>query len=385
MLGEQYYENKKYADYFNANFIMFRADNSKDDGKAIFTKYSIRATPTVMFLANDGAEVDWIVGFGGAVEKYHEQVDNAVKGKETFKSYSDQYKKDPKNIPVIFNLAKKYDSRYNQDKAAALYAELIALDPNGKLGTTEYGKEKVSYTQFAEFQVAGQTLRGAKINAEPMKAFLKKYGSTEMAKSGYQRLSSYYMSTPRNATPEDSAKHSVEAKKFFEDYLAKYPDDPMVLSAVVRRIIRSKENLDKGIELAQKAVDLPKNGSNSQYVSMLAELYMLKADQAKAEEVYGKDFISRETSMYQYALSTYANFWANQGKNLEGALDAAKKVVTMNPSASAYMTLANIYVKNKQLDEAKKAGEKAIELAPEAQKAMFKTRLETIMKVTEIK
>jgi hypothetical protein len=144
--------SQKFQDYFGTNFVMLRANRTQKVGEEIFKKFNIMGTPTVMILASDGSEVDWHVGYGPPPEKFHERVDKSYRGIETFRFYADQYAKDPKNLDVVFRLAKKHGDRYDQDKATALYNEVLAIDPDGKKGTTDYDKTKVSYTQYAEFQ-----------------------------------------------------------------------------------------------------------------------------------------------------------------------------------------------------------------------------------------
>jgi len=444
LLGQQYFENKNYQDYFGTNFVLFRADRAESKGEEVFNRFNIRATPTVLLLGSDGSEIDWHVGYGPPAEKYHERIDKSVKGIETFKFYADQYKKNPKDVSVVFNLAMKYDLRYVQDKALDLYKQVLALDPEGKAGTTEYGKSKVPYSQYAEFEMGVIAMSGAKSNPEPLKAFIKKYPESEMVKPAYQRMSSYYSFR----APKE------EAKPFFEEYVGKYPDDPYVLSSYVSRIIRDKENLDKGIELAEKINELTKYGRNPRFVKNLAELYAQKGDKPKADEVYGKTFMEGEVTSLSYNLMDYANFWvaqkentesaltmaekaltlnpdnaylirqaatifckldklakaleiygpqaiekdmnnasrlnsyadfwANQEKNLESALVVSKKAVDLSPKTYYYWgTLATVFAKLKQYDDAIRAGEKALELAPENQKEFVRTRLDAVKKEKE--
>lgn len=423
---------------------MVRADRAQEQGEEIFKKFNIMATPTVMILDPDGSELDWHVGYGPPPEKFQERIDKSYNGIETYKFYANQYAKDPKNVGVVFNLAKKYDNRYNQEKALGLYNEVIALDPDGKKGTTEYGKEKVPYTQYAEFQIGSLSLYGSKRSAEPMKAFIKKYTEGEQVKSAYQRLGQFYS---RSGSKE-------EARKFYEESVAKYPNDPYILGSYVGKIITSKENLDRGIELAVKINEIMKYNPNPRYVKNLAELYALKGDKSKADSVYGKEFMEGEVSSLCYNLMdyadfwaaqnsntesalrmaemslklnpdnayllrraasvccklnkvdkalelfgpkyvdkyiadanrlySYADFWANQEKNLESALAAAKKAVDLVPTTAYYWsTLASVLQKMKNYDEAIKIGEKAVELADENQKAYYRSRLDTIKKAKE--
>jgi tetratricopeptide (TPR) repeat protein len=441
LLGQQYWENKTYHEYFNSHFVMFRADRTQKSGAETFTKFNIMATPTVLLLDPDGSEVDWHVGYDPPAEKFHEQLDKSFRGIDTYKYYAGLYANNPKDVKTVFNLAKKYDSRYNQEKAIAFYKEAIALDPEGKLGTTEYGKSKVPNTQYAEFQIGSMSLFGMKVDVSPMKAFLAKYHDGQLVKAGYQRLASYYS---RGGTKE-------EAAKFLDEAVAKYPDDPSVNGAYVRKVISTKENVDKGIERSEHINDLAMNNPDPSNVKDLAELYTLKGQLAKADSVYGKEFIDGKVSMFvrnilQYAtfwstrnmntesalamadlvvklkpdenyylrqsaqifcalkrpekamevygpkyadkyaadankLMTYANFWAQQEKNLDGALVAAKKSTELSASnAQCWNATALVYQKMKKLDEAIKMLEKAVEVASDNQKSFYKNKLEVLKK-----
>lgn len=425
---------------------MFRADQSQKMGEEIFSKFNIRGTPTVMILDPDGSEVDWHLGYSPPAKEFHKKIDKSCKGIDTYKYYAGMYAKNPGDVSAVFGLAKKYDSRLNQEKAIALYKEAIALDPEGKKGMTDFGKTKVPNTQYAEYQIGSSSLMGMKVDPEPMKAFIKKYGEGEMVKSAYQRMAFYYT---RSGSKE-------EAEKFFEEAVSKYPNDVSVVSSYVRKIISAKGNLDRGLELSQKLLESMKGGPRPTYVKDLADLYVANGDTAKADSVYGKAFADGEVSMLanalaQYAtfwsvknknvasalemaemvarlkpdedyylrqaasvftsqkkndraldlygtryvekwmgdagrLASYASFWSEQGTNLESALGAAKELVDLSPGQSrSWGTLAIVHQKMKNKDEALKAGEKAVELAPENQKTYYKNRLETLKKAFEAK
>jgi tetratricopeptide (TPR) repeat protein len=80
-------------------------------------------------------------------------------------------------------------------------------------------------------------------------------------------------------------------------------------------------------------------------------------------------------------LGSYARFWAGQGKNLDSALEAAKKCVELSSeSPSNWDALSQVYLKQGNFDGALKAAQKAVDLAEEAQKAFFKNRLAAVEK-----
>ncbi len=396
-----------------------------------------------MILDNDGSEYDWHVGYGPPPEKFLESIEKSVEGVDTFKAISQAYAEDPKNVETVFKLARKYDRRYEEEKAKELYNEVLALDPDGKKGMTDYQDEKVTFTEYAEYSIGAMAVFARQMDPEPLKTFITKYSESPLLKSAYQRLSFYY---GRQAPKE-------EAQVFFEKYTSKYPDDPYVLSSYIQRIIRDKDNVDKGIELAEKINDIVKYNPDPRYKNYLAQLYMLKDDKEKADEVYGKRVIEGQVSgltydLMQYAsfwigqkentesaeemmelalkinpdrwynfqtaaqnyiklgkeekalkifgpefaakyqdssmeLNQYAWFWASQGKNLESALEAAKRSIELREAYYNWDTLSAVYKKMEKWDDALAAAEKAVELADDQIKARYEMKVQQIKKTIE--
>ena len=428
----------------NSNFVLFRAARGDKIGDEVYKRFNIRATPTTLMLDKDGSEYDWHVGYGPPPEKFLETIEKSVKGIDTFKTISEAFAKDPKNVETVFKLARKYDRKYDQEKAKELYKKVLALDPDGKKGTTDYQEEKVTFTEYAEFSIGAMSAFARNMDPGPLQAFIKKYPESPLMKSAFQRLSSYY---GRQAPKE-------EALEFFDEYTSKYPDDPYVLNSYIARIIRDKDNIDKGIELSEKInKDIMKYNPDSYFVKDLAELYMLKGEKEKADKTFGKRFVERQVSdltytLMQYAsfwvkhktntenaeammelamkidpdrwynfrtaaqnfiklekhekaqeifgpdfvaknqdnasvLNSYAMFWAAQGKNLESALEAAKKSIELEEAYYNWDTLSTVYQKMEKHTDALKAAEKAYELADDQIKARYKAKLEQIKKVLE--
>jgi tetratricopeptide (TPR) repeat protein len=439
LLVQQFYENKKFHNFLHSNFILYQATRGVGEGDAVYERFSIRATPTVMILGSDASEIDWHVGYGPPPEKFLERVKKTVKGIDTYKLLSEKYAKEPKNVEWIFKLAQKYDDRYNEEKAKELFNEVLALDPDGKKGTTEYRDEQVTYTEYAEFSLGTLALYSRPGSPESFKAFIRKYPESKMLKDAYLYLGSYYS---RSGSKE-------AATEFFEEYTSKYPDDARVLNTYAQRIIRDKDNIDRGIELAEKIKELMRYNPSPSYMRNLAELYSLKGEQDKANDVYGKDFMEGRISRIVYDLRDYVNFWVGQksntesveammelavkmapdnlylvravadtyikldkpekalevfgpeyikdytdssdtlysyarfwgslGKNLESALEAAKKSVELTEAPYKWDTLSLVYLKLKKYDDAMKAAEKAVETGG-AQAARYERRIEEIKK-----
>jgi tetratricopeptide (TPR) repeat protein len=358
------------------------------------------------------------VGFGPPADDFQKQVDKVVQGIDTFKSLSGLYAKDPKNLDVVFKLAEKWGDRYNTEKSTELYKQVVALDPEGKKGMSEYGRDKVkvSYTQLAEFNLAQNAVSARPPDVNPLLAFVKKYPDGPVSKDAYGRVSGYYS---RQGSKEN-------ATKFFEEYTARFPQEAQAYSGWVSRILFEKDPVDKGLALAQKAIDLSQGRMVMTGYQNLARLYLLKGDKAKAVEaadrmmkvtmppppakpgaepatpvdpaaiaapmaaqiyvdasqvekalaIYGPEYL-KKNSGNTTTLARYVQFWSTQGQNLDSALAAAKKITELSPdSYTGYSALGTVYLKMKNYAEALKSAEKALALAP-AQPPMIKQQIQT--------
>jgi len=341
LLVQQYYENPKFSKFLEDNFVLYRAPRGDKVGEEIFKKFKVEGTPFLLFLDRDGNEVDWIYRYSPPPEKFHEGVLKVLQGVDTFKSLSEQYAKEPKNVPVITKLARKYGDRFDEEKALALFKEVIAVDPQGKMGMTEYGKDQVSCTEFAEFSVSQAALyaRGVKRNPEPLKVFVQKYPESKLLKTAYMNLASFYYLSP--------AKD--EAFKFLEDLVAKYPENPWFRYYYVLRAIREKENIDRGLEMAEQiqSFDYARTAYNR------AQLYSLKGDQSMIDAVYGKEFIENQVANWGYALMDYARFWMEKKMNMDSAEKMMETAVKLNPDNAYFrQTGAEICLENGKPEKA---------------------------------
>jgi tetratricopeptide (TPR) repeat protein len=303
---------------------MFRAVLQEPAGRAVFDKFKINATPTMMLLDGAGAEVDWAVGYRPPAGNVQKALDRMLSGADTFQSLSAIYAKDPKDAATVFKLARKYGDRYDEAKADAMYRQVMALDPEGKAGTFTHDSYKVTvpYTEFAEFAIARTAVNARpKLDLAPMKAFLAKHPQSSLTKQAYDVLEGHY----------GSRGSKEEAAAFFAEYAARFPADPMVLYGWLARIVRDKGPIDKAIELAAKIEEMTDFNPSPSVNQLLAQAYALKGDKAKAEEVYGPEFMKERVSGLAYNLVAYANYWIEQNANLESAAEMIETALKLQP------------------------------------------------------
>jgi tetratricopeptide (TPR) repeat protein len=298
-----------------------------------------------MTIAGDGTEVDWTVGYDPPAETFQATLQKMVDGVDTFKGLSAAYAKNPKDTATVFKLARKYGDRYDAKNAVAKYKEVLALDPQGKAGTYTQDDSKITapYTEFAAFEVATQTEPGAKPDVAAVKAFVAKYPKSPLIKSAYENMGYYY---GYQGTKE-------EAAAFFPEYIAKYPNDPSVLYTWLARINRDKGPVEKGVELAAKIEELTKINPNPSYNQALAQTYLLKGDKAKADKLYGKDFMEGKVSSLGYDLIAYATFWSQNGGDMDSAIKMGETALKLEPDSAYFLgQVAGLYAKAGQLPKA---------------------------------
>jgi tetratricopeptide (TPR) repeat protein len=283
-------------------------------------------TPTIILAKADGEAFDWIRGYDPPPDNFLALLQRSLAGQDTFRSLSESYAKNPNDVETVFKLAKKYNDRNIVDKAIEKYKEVLVLDPEGKVGSYTIRRLSVSvpYVQYAEYALANLAMnRGmpGKPDFDPLKAFIKKYPEGRLAKMAYGSMANYYIySTPKE-----------EATPFFAGYTAKYPQDPSAWFAWLSRIVRDKENLDKGIEIAAKIRDLTDENPFPPYAQKIAEFYIIKGEKAKAKDAFGKAYMEGQASSLAYSLVGYANYWFQQDENKDSALEMAELAFRIYP------------------------------------------------------
>jgi tetratricopeptide (TPR) repeat protein len=299
----------------------------------LFRKYGVPGTPLLLFLDGNGKEVDWIRGYSLPPDKFHEKILKVLRGEDTFKTLTASYAANPKDVQVLTKLAAKYYDRGEYEKPVGLYKEVVAADPDGKMGMTDYGKFRVSCTELAEFLLGRAACYGqgfAKREGGSLERFLEKYPATKLKKEAYTSLSSFYSSWAKKEDKE----------KFFDKAFALYPDDPWLRYSYAIDAVYNKENLDRAIEVAEEM----KSFSSSTAANTRAQLYAVKGDLTQAEAVYGREFGDSLVTGLVSALQSYASFWIRQKTNLDSAEKMLKTGIQLDPvGAGCRQTLADFY------------------------------------------
>jgi hypothetical protein len=394
-----------------------------------------------MTIAGDGAEVDWTVGYGPPPEKFHERMMKMVAGDGTFRAMSEALAENPKDTAAAFLLARKWAYRVDTEKKNEYYRMVVALDPAGTSGTytDEYDKTSATYTEYAGFALAGTALGGANRSPASMKAFMAKYPKSELMKQAYAQLSSYYGSAPSKEEAmafyaEYAAKYPDEpevlaawlgritrdkgdfakgveladkikilnranpavriSKALAEFYLAKgdaeeadrvYGKDFMKNRAAMLAFdlvdyanywAGKGSNLDAAVTAVETAMKL--NPESPYFVQQAAGVYIKAGKEARALEMFGPAFAKAHWADTS-ALEGYVVFWGTQGKNLDDALAAGRRLVEIKPIGYyGWYAMSVVLLARKDYDGALEAAEKTVELADDVFKDYYRKNIDKI-------
>ncbi len=314
----------------------------------MFERFRIRGTPTDLLVDKTGKEIDWRVGYGPPPDRVLEWIKNTLAGVDTYVDLTARFAKNPNDVAVVFKLAAKTANRLTPEMGAQskqFYEKILTMNLQGQAASyyDEDYEATIPYVEAAQFALAQTTVFGREPDPAAMVKFVKDHPESPMTKTGYRYLTYYY---GQAATQE-------AADKFFDEYNAKFPGDRDALAAYVERIIKDKGPVDKGLEMAEKLKKMAGYPPNPAFEQYLADLYILKGDPAKADGEYGKDFLDTYASNSFYSLIGFADFWADQGRNLESAEAAADLALKFKPDDwFAYAETANIYAKVGKDDKA---------------------------------
>lgn len=394
-----------------------------------------------MTIGGDGAEVDWTVGYGPPPEKFHERMMKMVAGNGTYRALTEALARNPKDAAAAFLLARKWADRFNTEKQDEYYRMVVALDPAGTSGTytNEYDKTSAAYAEYAEFALAGTALGGVSRSPAAMKAFMAKYPKSQMFKQAYARLSSYYGSAPskEEATaffaeytakyPDDPevlaawlgritrdkgdfakgaeladrikflnrANPAVRISKALADFYLAKGDAEEADRAYGKDFIKNRatmlaydmvdyanywagkgSNLDAAVAAVETAMKL--NPESTYFVQQAAGVYIKAGREAKALEMFGPAF-AKAHGADAAALESYVVFWGTQGKNLDDALAAGRRLVEIKPNGYyGWYALSVVLLARKDYDGALKAAEKTVELADDVLKDYYRKNIDKI-------
>lgn len=225
------------GEFINQNFVSIKLNGKKGEGPELKKKLEVQGYPTIVFLDTEGNEIDRVFGWDGDTDNFKTTLENFLAGKGTLKSMLAAIEQKPDDLELNFQLAEKYRSRWQADKAAPYFKKVLQLDPQNSKG----------YAEKATCCIALDRLWSEK---EPLalQDFLKSAKDKSLLKEGYSALVRFY----------NKQKDSLNTLQAYDSYLSAFSEDTSVLNGYAWYIYeeRLEEKYPQGIAMAKKALQI---------------------------------------------------------------------------------------------------------------------------------
>jgi thiol-disulfide isomerase/thioredoxin len=217
------------------NIIPMKLDAEKE-GLENAKKYKITAYPTIIFIDKNGDEVGRKVGFGYKEEILKSIKDNS-KNVVSVKELKEIYQKEPENLEVAYDLAKKLIET-EKEEAEKIFKKIYELDKDNQKG---YGSKALIQRALLGFQDLSMQLYS-----------IRNLWLSSQAKN-HPPLEILWDEKPLNF---DDVKSSIEF--LYKGIIAKKKDE-------ITKALKSVENKIKNIDLNIKDCDFDFNTLNGLY------------------------------------------------------------------------------------------------------------------------
>jgi tetratricopeptide (TPR) repeat protein len=369
LLVQQFFEVEQYAQYINEKFIPFYVDTEDPWGAGLENFYEIGGGPSIAIIQSDGSLYDILTSYSdGEAEFYLERVNISLKGENAYATLKARHERNPDDLRIKFQLAQKHADMWQGRKAVQLAVEILEKSDEAKTidVTLEEGAPPINLYEYARYG-AGLGEMWQTQSTEPLEKFRMDFPESILMDRVYNDLARAYLDLPA----------SDEGDLFFEDLVARYPDNFEMLRRALRYRIVTKSKLDKAENLALTMVEMHPESDDIRRDA--AEILILKNKEKEALEIYGNDFI--QTLMDKpNDMNSYAWFWALKETNLESALIAAQKAVDLSGDPNIMDTLSMVYWKMGEPEKAIQIEEEAYKMNPNP---AYQERIKEIRKKME--
>lgn len=274
-----------------------------------------------------------------------------------------EFDENPEDVDMNYRMGKKFQQRYEMEKAQDYLKKVLELDQDDQKG----------YKEECSYEVAVWESRTTR-DPEPINAFITAFPDSEkFLKNAYYNLAFTY----------ERAKDKENVAETYSVMMQKFPEDARVMNSFASSIFNMKmEDLyEKGLELNQKSAELDPELERSSFYNLIT-YYGNTDNMSKLLEEYDKALgkWSDNTSIK----NGYGSFVVS--KKLEDRYDSAiellEKTFAENPKSSYLLfTLHNLYKAKGDMDKAHEALKKVVEANPNT--AYYKTALEKFEKELE--
>ncbi len=279
MLDQQFFGDKKFHSYLNKNFVVVHAVRGEDAGNALYKKYSIDSTPTVLVALADGTEIDRLIGFNPPAEEYKDKVEEAYKSEYSLLNLTKAVKKDPNNLNIQLKLARKYQGHYNFSEMKKYTAKILTRPEEAKKISFPFGesKDQVSAYEFARYT-------SAFFSPEEVLSFLTEFPESALKEAAFGNLSWFL----------NRWKTKDRVVSVYEKLLKIYQEEPDLITPYVYYLAGEKKDNPEVLRLAEKFYLKIKDEPDHKFIAGFAGLLFNNGENEKAKKII-RDYIDSDS------------------------------------------------------------------------------------------
>ncbi|MCX6563399.1 MAG: hypothetical protein NTU60_07310 [Candidatus Aminicenantes bacterium] len=266
----------------------------------------------------------------GPPEKFHQKILKVLSGTDTIAALTGPQSQGGRNPEALIKLGIKYQERQDRDKALELFQRAASLDPGKKIMMRRENGERVSCAEMADYQYARTFMvTFGVMDHRRLLEFVDKHPSSPLVRDAYLDLTRgvYF-------TEEDGVDvYGRMASRFpYDVALANRLADHVAYYSRSVKQGESDANLGLSLMLSENALREAENVSLAQTAQNLAKLQIVKGSMDKAEESYGRKFLSEQIKTWTENLIGYAEFWLERKQNTEDAESAVRLAFSLSPA-----------------------------------------------------
>jgi len=232
MLDAKTYSDTDLINLAKENFISLKIDAESKTGQKLFNQFRGTGFPLIIFLDNNGKEIDRFYGYKPAYE-FSIKLENILNGKNTFTYFLSEYEKGNYSAEILKPLADKYREKGDSNIALSLYSQLLE---GGNISKDDFIESK--------YYIASLSLNNN--NIELINNFLIDFKDSDLFESAIYELISYYK---KNEEIENELN-------IYKKYLNDLSNSPQFLNSYAWRMSELEINLDDALEKVNKALKL---------------------------------------------------------------------------------------------------------------------------------
>jgi len=223
--------------FSESNFINLKINTDTDEGFELFKKFHGVSLPTLLFLDNQGNEIDRLIGYQES-KTYLSKINDIVNGINTLEYFLNKYKSYPDSSALALKIGNKYLERNITDKSKFFFLKVLS-------------NTNIKYHQEAKYRLA--FLEYENNNLDPILNFIDNNPNSDFTYAALRSILRYYR----------GLSDTTSELTYYNKMVNFFPTDPNALNSYSWRMSELEINLNDALEKSIQAVNLSNDNLES--------------------------------------------------------------------------------------------------------------------------